>query len=106
VFFLVLVAANLFLTSRAMKPTERVRVPYSPYFVDQVEAEHVKAITSKGTAIQGDFTQKQSYQGSKPTEHFRTEVPAFANTDELSKLLQEHGVVVNGRSCSCSCSSG
>jgi cell division protease FtsH len=97
VFFLVLVAVNLFFTSRTMKPTERVRVPYSPYFVDQVKADHVKSITSKGTAIQGDFTQKQTYQGSEPTEHFRTEVPAFANTDELSKLLQEHGVVVNAQ---------
>jgi cell division protease FtsH len=95
VFFLVLAGLNLFLTSRAMQPTERVRVPYSPFFVDQVKADHVKSITSKGTAIQGDFTQKMSYQGSKPSEHFRTEVPAFANTDELSNLLQQHGVTVN-----------
>jgi cell division protease FtsH len=97
IFLVVLVAVNLFFTSRAMKPTERVRVPYSPYFVQQVSADHVKSITSKGTAIQGDFTQKQSYQGSKPTEHFRTEVPAFANTDQLSKLLQDHGVTVNAQ---------
>jgi cell division protease FtsH len=97
VFLVALIGLNLFLTSRAMKPTERVRVPYSPYFVQQVKADHVKSITSKGTAIQGDFTQKQTYQGSKPTEHFRTEVPAFANTDELSKLLQDHGVIVNAQ---------
>jgi cell division protease FtsH len=55
----------------------------------------VKEITSKGTAIQGTFTQKERYAGSKPTTRFRTEVPAFADNDALSQLLQEKGVVVN-----------
>jgi len=94
-FFLVILALNVFFTSRAMEPAARVRIPYSPFFLQQVKADHVESITSKGTAIQGTFTQKLSYQGSKPTEQFRTEVPAFANTDELSKLLQDHGVTVN-----------
>jgi cell division protease FtsH len=43
------------------------------------------------------FKQKESYQGSKPTKKFRTEIPAFANTDELSKLLQQHDVTVNAQ---------
>jgi cell division protease FtsH len=58
---------------------------------------HVKQITSKGTAIQGTFTQKESYNGSKPTKVFKTEIPAFADTDALSHLLQEKGVVVNAQ---------
>src|SRR5262245_46140259 len=69
VIFLIAIGLNIFLTSRAMQPTSRVRVPYSPYFLDQVKGNHVRAITSKGTAIQGDFMAKLSYQGSKPTEH-------------------------------------
>src|SRR5690349_10081699 len=95
VLFLVLLAVNFFLSARAMREPSRVRVPYSPYFLTQVKADQVSAITSKGTAIQGTFTKKLSYQGSKPTTKFRTEVPAFANTDQLSKLLQDHGVTVN-----------
>jgi cell division protease FtsH len=62
-----------------------------------VKDEHVAEITSKGTDIQGTFKSKQSFQGKKPTTKFRTEVPAFANTDQLSKLLQEHDVTVNAK---------
>jgi cell division protease FtsH len=72
-------------------------VPYSPFFVDQVNAGHVKEITSKGTAIQGTFTEKIKYGKSKPTTNFKTEVPAFANTDQLSALLQKNDVVVNAQ---------
>jgi cell division protease FtsH len=96
-FFLALLALNIFLSSRATEPASRVRVPYTPFFLQQVTAGHVDSITSKGTAIQGMFKEKQRYDDSKPTEKFRTEVPAFANTDELSKLLQEHGVTVNAQ---------
>src|SRR5438034_4542559 len=96
-FFLILLALNFFLTMRATGPTSRTRVPYSPFFLDQVRADHVSGITSKGTAIQGEFTKPESYKGSKPTKRFRTEVPAFANTDALSNLLQEHEVVVNAQ---------
>ena len=96
-FFLLLLALNLFITARATEPASRVRVPYSPFFLNQVKAGQVDQITSKGTAIQGLFTKKLRYQDKKPTTKFRTEVPAFANTDELSKLLQEHDVTVNAQ---------
>ena len=36
-----------------------------------------------------------TFEDSKPTTRFRTEIPAFANTDELSQLLQENDVTVN-----------
>jgi cell division protease FtsH len=97
VFALALLAFNFYLGSRATQPPSRVRVPYSPFFLDQVRAGHVKSITSKGTAIQGTFTQKESYAGSKATTRFRTEIPSFANTDALSGLLQRKGVVVNAQ---------
>src|SRR6476661_613226 len=89
VFAGVLLAVNFYLGSRATQPPSRVRIPYSPFFVNQVNAGHVKEITSKGTAIQGTFTVKLRYAKSKPTTRFKTEVPAFANTDALSGLLQK-----------------
>jgi cell division protease FtsH len=92
---LALLAFNFYLGTRATQPPSRLRVPYSPFFLDQVRAGHVKQITSKGTAIQGTFTQEESYAGSKPTTLFQTEIPAFADNDALSALLEEHGVVVN-----------
>jgi cell division protease FtsH len=94
-FALALLAFNFYLGSRATQPPSRVRVPYSPFFLQQVRAGHVEQITSKGTAIQGTFTQKERYQDSKPTTRFRTEIPAFADNDALSHLLEQKGVVVN-----------
>ena len=95
VFFLVLLAFDLFLTSRVMGPEARERVPYSPFFLQQVRAGNVDEITSKGTDIQGTFGKETTFEDSKPTTRFRTEIPAFADTDELSRLLQENDVVVN-----------
>jgi cell division protease FtsH len=95
VFFLALLALNLFISSRAMEPESRVRVPYSPFFLQQVKTRNVEEITSKGTDIQGSFKKEVTFEDSKPTTRFRTEIPAFANTDELSQLLQENDVTVN-----------
>jgi cell division protease FtsH len=95
VFGLALLAVNLYMGTRATQAASRVRVPYSPYFLNQVNAGHVKDITSKGTAIQGTFTGKQSYQGSKPTTLFKTEIPTFADNNALTALLERKGVVVN-----------
>ena len=96
-FALALLAFNFYLGSRATEPASRVRVPYSPFFLGQVRESHVKEITSKGTAIQGTFNRKERYAGSKPTTRFRTEIPAFADTDALSHLLQQKRVVVNAQ---------
>ncbi|MGX7678624.1 ATP-dependent zinc metalloprotease FtsH [Jatrophihabitans sp. DSM 45814] len=96
-FALALLAINLYVGSRATEPAARVRVPYSPFFLQQVTAGHVKEITSKGTSIQGTFTQAESYAGSKPTTNFQTEIPTFADNNALSSLLQSKGVVVNAQ---------
>jgi cell division protease FtsH len=96
-FALALLVVNLYVSSLYTQPTSRVRVPYSPFFLDQVSAGHVKEITSKGTAIQGTFAQPEQYAGSKPTTSFQTEIPAFANSNDLSALLQQKGVVVNAQ---------
>src|SRR5438874_7955224 len=97
IFALALLAFNFYLGSRATQPPSRVRVPYSPFFLQQVSAGHVRSITSKGTAIQGTFTQKERYAGSKATTLFQTEIPAFADNNALSGLLQKKGVVVNAQ---------
>src|SRR5919206_1179100 len=70
-FFLALLALNLFISSRATQPPSRVRVPYSPFFLQQVKSGNVEEITSKGTDIQGNFKNKVSFNGAKPTTRFR-----------------------------------
>jgi cell division protease FtsH len=96
-FALGLLAFNFYVGTRATQPQSRVRVPYSPFFLQQVGAKHVSEITSKGTAIQGTFTKKVKFGASKPTTRFQTEIPAFANNDALSKLLEKNRVVVNAQ---------
>src|SRR5262245_13704674 len=93
--FVVVLAFDLFLTSRAMGPESRERVPYSPFFVEQVRAGNVEEVTSKGTDIQGTFKKEVAFGDSKPSTRFRTEIPAFADTDQLSHLFEDKGVVVN-----------
>jgi cell division protease FtsH len=94
-WLVVLLALNYWIASRATQPAERVRVPYSPFFLEQVTDGHVAAIMSKGTAVQGNFKRPQRYEKSKPTTRFKTEIPTFADTNALSRLLERKGVVVN-----------
>ena len=95
ILFLVVLALNIFITSRAMEGPSRVRVAYSPFFLQQVKTGNVDEITSQGTDIQGTFKKEVAYQDSDPTTRFRTEIPAFADTDELSRLLQQNDVTIN-----------
>jgi cell division protease FtsH len=96
-FFLALLAVNYWAGSRAMHQASRIRIPYSPFFLDQVRKGDVVSITSKGTAIQGTFKVATGYAGSKPSTSFNTEIPAFADTKALSHLLESKGVVVNAK---------
>jgi cell division protease FtsH len=101
-FVLVLLALNWWISSRALSPSERVHVPYTPTFIEQVRAGNVKDISSTGASIQGDFKREVTYpprgqNGSVTATKFSTEVPAFANTDSLSAVLQDNGVVVNAK---------
>jgi cell division protease FtsH len=92
---LTLFALNFWASQRATQPPSRVRVPYSPFFLTEVTNGDVLSITSKGTAIQGTFTRPESYSGSRLSKLFDTEIPAFADTTALSKLLEAKKVVVN-----------
>jgi cell division protease FtsH len=96
-FAIALLAFNFYLGSRATRPESRVRIPYSPFFLNQVKAGNVEQITSKGTAVQGTFTKKVRFEDAKPTTRFKTEVPTFANSDALSNLLEKKGVTVNAQ---------
>src|SRR5919204_5585020 len=53
---------------------KRVRVPYSPLFLQQVRAGNVKEISSRGDTIQGDFRRTVTYKGHK-AKRFNSQVP-------------------------------
>ena len=88
---------NYWAAHRVIQET-RVRVPYSPFFLEQVRADNVVTVTSIASELQGDFKQAEKPAGSSAASvHFVTEIPSFADTNQLSRLLQAHGVVVNAK---------
>jgi cell division protease FtsH len=101
-FAVVLLAINYFAASRSLGPKERIRVPYLPTFVKQVDAGNVTSISSRGNSIQGDFKRPVTYppkpdKDAKTSTHFTTHVPAFADTTTLARSLANHGVTVDAQ---------
>src|SRR4051794_35922330 len=91
----VMLGLNYWGAHRVIQET-RIRVPYTPFFLEQVRADNVVSITSSTSELQGDFARATKPPGtSTASVHFVTEIPSFADTNQLSKLLEEHGVVVN-----------
>jgi cell division protease FtsH len=80
-------------------PAQRTQVPYSPFFLNQIQAGNVKEISSQGETIQGDLKNKANFTPSgektKSVDLFKTEVPSFVDTTNLTKQLESKGVVVN-----------
>ena len=103
---LVLNWASVLFVQPASQP--RVKVPFSPYFLNQLQAGQVKSVTSKGDTVQGTFARKVRYPSSEtkavPTSLFATQVPAFWNTNQLTDLLRSEGVQVNAQSTTTSTS--
>jgi len=101
IFLLLALTINWAAVLMTRSGESRVKVPFSPYFLQQVEAGHVKSISSKGDTIKGTFARKIVYPtGStkaKPTTLFSTQVPTFWNDASLTRLLQANSVEVNAK---------
>jgi cell division protease FtsH len=101
VFVLVLLVINIWISSLIPSGQERVRIPYTPTFLEQVKKGNVASISSTGTAIQGQFRHAFKYpatgKGATVATLFATEVPTFADTKQLSAELQAANVVVNAK---------
>jgi cell division protease FtsH len=97
-----LLALNLWISSQALSPNARVRIPYSPTFLAQVTNNNVSAIESTNGAIQGTFRSGVRYPVSDskvhPTTNFSTQVPSFADNQDLINLLEQHHVTINAQS--------
>jgi cell division protease FtsH len=95
-----LLAVNLVISFVTRGPADRERVPYQPFFVDQIEAGNVSQISSQQDSIEGELKQEATYDppgGAKPVKvtKFKTEVPAFIDPAQLTKLLDGQNVVIN-----------
>ena len=95
-----LLLINIVLTSTLQTHPTRVRIPYSPTFLAQVNAGNVSSISSKGTTVQGNFRNPVRYpdRSASPAKLFVTELPEFTDNKALLALLESKGVVINATS--------
>src|SRR4051795_6207067 len=75
-------------------PENKIKVPYNPTFLTQVRSGNVKEISATGNTIKGDFKKKVTYKDESATR-FETEIPIFANRQQLSSLLETQNVTIN-----------
>src|SRR5512133_3330266 len=96
-----LLAVNFILAFVTGRPEQRTRVPYQPFFVDQVKAGNVQEISSTEQTIEGDLKKEATYTPpggkAKKVDKFKTQVPAFIDTADLTNLLAEKNVVINAK---------
>ena len=95
-----LLALNLVISFVTRGPADRERVPYQPFFVEQVQAGNVLKISSKEDAIEGELKREATYDppgDAKPVKvtKFKTQVPTFIDPAQLTKLLDQGNVVIN-----------
>ena len=109
VFVVVLLAVN-WLSVLLFQPSSqpRVNVPFSPYFLTQLQGGNVKSISSKGDTIQGTFKARVRYPATDKTARattlFATEIPTFWNNTQVAALLRSESVQVNAQSTASSTS--
>jgi cell division protease FtsH len=76
-----------------------VQIPYSPEFLEQVEQGNVTKISSTGETVSGEFENEVTYpaddEDAEPAKNFETEIPTFANTEDLDRLLRENDVEIS-----------
>src|SRR4051812_37235771 len=102
-FLLGLLAVNLVISFLTGGAPDRPRVPYQPFFVNQVQAQNVSEISSKGDSIEGQLKNETNYDppgDAKPVkvDKFKTEVPSFIDHGQLTTTLTQAGVVINAES--------
>jgi cell division protease FtsH len=104
IWFVVALLAVNWISVLVFQPSSqpRVTIPFSPYFVAEVNAGKVASVTTKGDAVQGTFKTKLRYPPSSktatPTTLFATQVPAFWNGSQLEALLVSKNVTINAQS--------
>jgi cell division protease FtsH len=95
---LVLLAANyLVVTLLAPGTTHSVSIPYSPTFLQQVNANNVTRISAEGNTVTGVLAHVLRYPNAQaqPATNFTTQIPIFANADALFATLRAHKVEIS-----------
>src|SRR6185312_7949792 len=101
VIVLVLLAVN-YVSVALLGPGKEpsIDIAYNPTFRAQVTANNVERISARGTTVQGEFKKAikpPDDPKGEAAKNFQTEFPSFVDNVELSKLLEEHNVIVQAK---------
>jgi len=77
-----------------------VDIPYNPEFLQQVKDGNVARISATDTTVAGVFKSEVHYpsKDAKGAKNFKTEIPTFIDTDQLSQLLLDNKVEISAES--------
>jgi cell division protease FtsH len=96
--FLLILAAlfllNWLIVAVFAPPEDRITVPYNPTFLREVRQDNVREISSSGDTVKGEFKRDVTYEDDS-AKRFETEFPTFADDATLSRLLEDHGVIIS-----------
>ena len=92
----VLFILNWVIVSIVAPPAPRITIPYNPTFISEVKKDNVKEIASSGDTVKGEFKNDVTYD-SDTAKRFETEFPTFADDQQLSRLLEQHNVIINAK---------
>jgi len=100
-FIVALLALNFWVSSQVLGPNPRVRIPYSPTFLTQVNENNVSAVSSTGSSIEGTLKKAIKYpadsESAPKTVYFSTQIPSFADNSSLFNSLRSEGVTINAQ---------
>jgi cell division protease FtsH len=102
VVFGALLLLNLVFAFATGDAASRQRVPYQPFFVEQLKAGNVKSITSLEDTVDGELKRPVRYDPpgddkALDVTRFKTQIPAFIDRAELTRLVSSQDVVVNAK---------
>jgi cell division protease FtsH len=96
VVILALLAINIAVENAALSPN-RVRIPYSPTFLKQLQHNNISSVSSTSDAIQGTFKHSFRYRNNAPTTEFATQIPSFADSKDFYQELLTKDVTINAQ---------
>jgi cell division protease FtsH len=94
-----LVANYLFAWLLAPGAAPSASIPYSPTFLQQVNANNVTRISTQGDNVTGVLAHPIHYPNAQApaVTNFATQIPTFANNDALSAALEAHNVEISAQ---------
>ncbi|QYC43893.1 ATP-dependent zinc metalloprotease FtsH [Nonomuraea coxensis DSM 45129] len=94
---LLVVYAAFFVVSSFVDNESVETISYTE-FTSQVEAKNVKDIFAQGLSVEGDLRNPaKNPDGGETYTRFSTEIPAFANTDQLDQQLRSGQVEITSK---------